>query len=189
MWKKTYFIFLIITFLLYVYSSISTNFYISKVKAVSSDYKGNINYLDTKVSDEKVFIERQENDIIGYIKIGEIGLYKELYDLNSPENTVEKNIEILDTSDMPDVIGGNFILAAHSGFSSIAFFHDLNRLEIGDDIRVIYNNTNYDYAIGNIYEVPKTGKVAIKRTKDISAITLITCLGDDKQLVVIGYLI
>ena len=51
-----------------------------------------------------------------------------------------------------------------------------------------YKGVDYNYKIAKIYDVFKTGNVAIYRDKDKKAVTLITCLGNDKQLVVIGYL-
>ena len=54
---------------------------------------------------------------------------------------------------------------------------------------VNYNSQEYTYKISKIYEVLKTGKVSIKRDKNKSTITMITCKGSDKQLVVIGYLV
>jgi len=129
-----------------------------------------------------------DNDILGKVNIPKIGIYNNLYKIDSPLNTVDKNIEVLKSSDMPDVKGGNFILASHNGLSSIAYFHDLNKLEVGDDVYISYNGVDYRYFIHHIYDVMKTGKVEIKRDKSKSAITLITCKGEDKQLVVIGYL-
>ena len=102
---------------------------------------------------------------------------------------MEKNIQILKESNMPDETNGNFILAAHSGFSSIAYFHNLDKLNIGDEVTVNYLNNDYKYIISDKYDVLKTGKVSIKRDKSRSTITMITCKGEDKQLVVIGYLI
>ena len=129
-----------------------------------------------------------EDDVLGMIRIPKIDIDNKLYKIGSPENNVDKNIEVLSSSSMPDVSGGNFILASHNGFSPIAYFHNLNKLEIGDIVYVFYNGVDYRYEISDIYDVIKTGKVEIKRDKSRNAITMITCKGEDKQLVVIGYL-
>ena len=42
-------------------------------------------------------------------------------------------------------IKGNLIIAGHSGTGWKAFFNDLYKLGIGDDINVTYNNQNYTY--------------------------------------------
>ena len=129
-----------------------------------------------------------EDDYLGIISIPEIGLRKKLYDIGSYRNDVDRNIEVLDSSKMPDVMGGNFILAAHNGNTSLGYFRDLHRLKVGDEVTIDYKNKNYVYEVSKIYDVLKTGEVAIKRDKSQSTITLITCLGNDRQLVVIGYL-
>ncbi len=129
-----------------------------------------------------------EDDYLGIISIPKIGLRKKLYDIGSYRNDVDRNIEILASSKMPDVMGGNFILAAHNGNTSLGYFRDLHRLKVGDEVTIDYKNKNYVYEVSKIYDVLKTGEVAIKRDKSQSTITLITCLGNDRQLVVIGYL-
>lgn len=129
-----------------------------------------------------------EDEYLGIISIPKIGLRKKLYDIGSYRNDVDRNIEVLDTSKMPDVMGGNFILAAHNGNTSLGYFRDLHRLKVGDEVTIDYKNKNYVYEVSKIYDVLKTGEVAIKRDKSQSTITLITCLGNDRQLVVIGYL-
>lgn len=129
-----------------------------------------------------------EDDYLGIISIPKIGLRKKLYDIGSYRNDVDRNIEVLDSSKMPDVMGGNFILAAHNGNTSLGYFRDLHRLKVGDEVTIDYKNKNYVYEVSKIYDVLKTGEVAIKRDKSQSTITLITCLGNDRQLVVIGYL-
>ena len=129
-----------------------------------------------------------EDDYLGIISIPKIGLRKKLYDIGSYRNDVDRNIEILASSKMPDVMGGNFILAAHNGNTSLGYFRDLHKLKVGDEVTIDYKNKNYVYEVSKIYDVLKTGEVAIKRDKSQSTITLITCLGNDRQLVVIGYL-
>ena len=130
----------------------------------------------------------KEEKPIGKIRIPKINLDNNLYDIDSKLNTTEKNIQVLKSSDMPNVENGNLILASHSGEASISYFKNLDKLEINDEIIVNYNNINYNYKVSNIYEVAKTGKIGIKRDKNKKTLTLITCKGDFKQLVVICYL-
>lgn len=130
----------------------------------------------------------QKENYLGIIKIPKINLQKRLYDINSYQNNVNKNIEILSDSDMPNVLGGNFILAGHNGNTAVGYFRNLHKLKLGDEVNIIYNDVNYTYEIAKIYDVFKNGKVSIKRDKSKTTITLITCLGNDRQLVVIGYL-
>ena len=104
---------------------------------------------------------------------------------------MDKNIQTIYPSDYPDVNGGNLILAAHSGSSSIAYFKHLYQLNNDDQINIIYNNDKYIYKITNIYTTPKNGEVAIYRDKDKTTLTLITCTKNDEttQTVYISELI
>ena len=53
-------------------------------------------------------------------------------------------------------------------------------LNKGDLAYIDYNNVKYTYKIVEIYTIPKTGKAEIKRNKNVSTLTLITCTKDDK---------
>ena len=125
---------------------------------------------------------------LGVIEIPKINLKRYLYKVDAYQNNVNKNIEVLKSSDMPDVKEGNLILAGHNGNTSVGHFRNLHKLSLGDDIIVNYKGKSYNYEVSKIYDVLKTGTVAIKRDKNKNTITLITCLGSDRQLVVIGYL-
>ena len=125
---------------------------------------------------------------LGVIEIPKINLKRYLYKVDAYQNNVDKNIEVLKSSDMPDVKEGNLILAGHNGNTSVGYFRNLHKLSLGDDIIVNYKGKSYNYEVSKIYDVLKTGTVAIKRDKNKNTITLITCLGSDRQLVVIGYL-
>ena len=128
---------------------------------------------------------------VGYLTIPDINLKKGFTEKNSKYNTVSKNIQILSSSDYPDKENGNVIFAAHSGNSSVSYFNKLYLLNNGAYVYVDYKNVKYTYKIVNIYTVEKTGQVEIKRDKNKSSITLITCSKDSNttQTVYIGELI
>lgn len=134
---------------------------------------------------EKSSSKSNEN-LIAVLEIPKIDLKKGIYSINSKNNNVDKNIMLLNESDMPDVINGNFILAGHSGTGYNAYFKDLKKLELGDFAYIYYKNNKYKYNLIDKYEVEKTGKALIIKDSDISALTLITCKdNEDKQLVFI----
>ena len=66
-------------------------------------------------------------DYIAVLKIPSIGLEKGLVAKDSYYNNVNRNIKILDESEMPDQENGNVILAAHSGNGRTAFFKNLDK--------------------------------------------------------------
>ena len=159
---------------------------------IEISYKTN-NTDDKNIKEEKQTVENTlkvntSNDYLAVIEIPKISLRRYLYDVNSKQNDVDKNIEVLKNSDMPSVKGGNLILAGHNGNTSVGHFKNLHKLVINEEIIIYYNNIKYVYKVSKIYDVLKTGTVAIKRDKSQNTVTLITCLGNDRQLVVIGYL-
>ena len=91
----------------------------------------------------------------------------------------EGNVTILAPSSYPDVKGGNFVLAAHSGNGYLSFFRNLYKLSEGDIAYVTYNNVKYNYRLVKKYDVDKNGTVTIDRNYDKSCLTLITCTKDD----------
>ena len=117
---------------------------------------------------------------VGNISIPKIDLKRGFVRKDSKYNNVNRNIYIVPESDYPDKEGGNFILASHSGTSSISFFKNLYKLTLGDKVDITYNNKNYTYIITNIYTDLKDGDVAIKRNKNKTTLTLITCTRGDK---------
>lgn len=117
---------------------------------------------------------------IGTIEIPKINLNKGFTAIDSQYNTVNKNVEVVKGSTYPDVLNGNFILAAHSGSSYLAYFKNLYKLNIGDEAIVTYQNKKYTYKIVNIYEQEKTGKIAIYRDMNKTCLTLVTCTKDSK---------
>lgn len=137
-------------------------------------------------SDSKETIKTSNEDYIAVLEIPKINLRKGLYSKDSSNNNVNKNIEILDESDMPDNNNGNFILAGHSGSGRIAYFKDLHKLSNGDIAFVYYNGSRFGYTLINRYEIDKTGTAQITRNGQNDALTLITCKHNtNKQIVFI----
>ena len=127
---------------------------------------------------------------IAVLKIPKINLEKGLVSKDDKNNKVNKNIQILKESNMPDETNGNVILAAHSGTSRVAFFKNLYKLDLNDEIYITYKGYTYTYKIVNIYDIEKTGKANIIRNKEKSTLTLISCRQKtNKQIIVISELI
>lgn len=127
---------------------------------------------------------------LGTIYIPKINLKKEFYDINSQYNSVNKGIEVINPSQMPDINMGNLILASHSGNSPISYFKNLDKLKENEEIQIIYKQKRYIYKIKTIYKVVKHGSIEILRNKNKTCLTLITCDKTDKnkQIVIIGEL-
>lgn len=145
---------------------------------------------EVAVQEEKKETTTPNINYIAVIKIPKIGLEKGLASKGSYWNNVNRNIEILSESDMPDVDKGNVILASHSGNSSISYFRKLNKLQNNDIVSIVYNGKEYKYKMVNSYEIEKNGYAHIVRNAEKSTLTLITCKHNtDKQIVVICELV
>lgn len=130
------------------------------------------------------------DDSIGRVVIDKIDLDKKFYSFDSDLNDVNKNVAIISPSDMPDVIGGTFILAAHSGNVDAAYFKRLNELVIGDVVNIYYSDVKYVYEISSFYEEKRNSSIVIKREKMKNVLVLTTCkIGTKKQLVYIANLV
>lgn len=152
--------------------------------------------IDTNIIEEQLKVEEQEVkqetkiNYVAVIKIPKIGLEKGLCSKGSYCNNVNRNIQILNEADYPDIPNGNFILAGHSGNGRISYFRNVHKLEIDDFITIVYGGFEYKYKIVNIYDIEKTGNANIIRNKDKTTLTLVTCRHNtNKQIIVISELI
>lgn len=138
----------------------------------------------------KVVEKIEKEPYLAVLKIDKIKLEKGIYSINSKNNNVNKNIQLLKESDMPDKENGNVIIAGHSGNSYMAYFKNLVKLNNGDEAKIFYNGKTYIYNLIKSYEVDKTGKVALVKNKDKQTLTLITCKHNtNKQIVFVFELV
>lgn len=148
-----------------------------------------------EVPEEKKISEtpKPTNTKINYfavIKIPKIGLEKGLASKGSYYNNVNRNILVLNESDMPDKDKGNVILAGHSGSGRTAYFKNLHKLERDDEVSIFYNGSEYKYKVVNQYDIEKTGTANIVRNAEKSTLTLITCRHNtNKQIIYICELV
>ena len=139
---------------------------------------------DTSEEQVKVVEKIEKEPYLAVLKIDKIKLEKGIYNISSKNNNVNKNIQLLKESDMPDKENGNVIIAGHSGNSYMAYFKNLVKLNNGDEAKIFYNGKTYIYNLIKSYEVDKTGKVPLVKNKDRQTLTLITCKHNtNKQIV------
>ena len=145
---------------------------IKSISTTNIERNTNTSYIST--------INKEENDeIIGTLTIDKLNLSKNIYNINSSHNNVEENVTIL--NDDINLI----VLAAHSGPGYIAFFNDLDKLELNDTINLTYKGKDLVYKVTNIEEQAKDGTIEINKTNK-QRLILTTCSKKDKnkQLVV-----
>ena len=145
---------------------------------------------------EEVFVEVENKnvdetnyDYIAVLEIPKINLKRGLSQ-DKYYNNVNRNVESLKGSTMPNISKGNFILAGHSGSGRVAYFRNLNKLTIGDISYIYYGGIKYTYKVNNIYDIEKTGTATITRDLNKTTLTMITCRHNtNKQIVIISELI
>ena len=121
-----------------------------------------------------------------FIDIPKIEVHEVIYDKASINNDINKHVIIMKESSYPGE-GKNVIIGAHSGSGPLAYFKDLDKLEIGDQIVIKYLDNRYVYIVNNIHKDDKNGKIVIKEN---DGLTLFTCYPGDKDnyLIISTYL-
>lgn len=142
---------------------------------------------NNEIKDEN---NKENNKTINYtaiLEIPSINLKQGVVNSTKNFNSINYAISVDKHSNYPDK-EGNFILYAHSGNSSIAYFRNLNKVNINDKVYVYYNGIKYEYIITNKYDIKKTGTANIIKSNTDKYITLITCNPnkDGYQIVIIG---
>lgn len=117
---------------------------------------------------------------IGVLEIPKINIKRGFLNIKDKGNNVNKNLQVIKGSDMPNVKNGNLIIAAHSGNSYISYFKNLHKLSNDDVAYVYFNNIKYTYKVAGKYDAKKNGKVTIHRDNKKNTLTLITCSQTDK---------
>lgn len=150
----------------------------------------NINIEDTNIEENSEIQQTSINlDYTAVIEIPKINLKRGVINSTKNFNSVNYAISVDENSNYPNEMG-NFILYAHSGNSSIAYFKNLNKVEVGDEVYIYYEGVKYKYIIYDKYDIQKTGKANVIKSSTDNYLTLITCNQNKKnyQIVVIGKL-
>ena len=124
------------------------------------------------------------------IKIDKRKINNPIYEKGSINNNIDKNVIILDESDYPDKQNGTVLIGAHSGTAKESYFKNLNKLVIGDVIKLIYRDKLYTYKVDKISKDNKDGKISINYKNKKNRLVLFTCYPKDKNnyLIVSSYL-
>lgn len=184
---------LVIGITLFTYNSVY-DYYLNvldknKVDNYINDSKIKVNIVS--IDNENTINNEGVNNYLGVISIPKINLEQGFYNIDNPMNNVDKNIELISNSNMPDVENGTLILAAHSGNDRVSYFNKLYKLNIDDEIEIIYNKSKYLYKLIDIYEVEKTGSITLHNINNITSLVLVTCsnFNDNLQVVYISRLV
>ena len=184
------FIFLIGSFM-YI-GRIAYNYYVelrdyNKAKEFLNIGKEEIEEIKVDIDEEEIKEQPKQEEkktsnynYIGVLEIPKINIKRGFLNIKDKGNNVNKNLQVIKGSDMPNVKNGNLIIAAHSGNSYISYFKNLHKLSNDDVAYVYFNNIKYTYKVVGKYDAEKSGKVTIHRDNKKNTLTLITCSQTDK---------
>lgn len=184
------FIFLIGSFM-YI-GRIAYNYYVelrdyNKAKEFLNIGKEEIEEIKVDIDEEEIKEQPKQEEkktsnynYIGVLEIPKINIKRGFLNIKDKGNNVNKNLQVIKGSDMPNVKNGNLIIAAHSGNSYISYFKNLHKLSNDDVAYVYFNNIKYTYKVVGKYDAEKNGKVTIHRDNKKNTLTLITCSQTDK---------
>lgn len=159
------------------------NEYINETSVIEINTEESTNEIVEEVKETK----KSNINYTAILEIPIIDLKRGVVDSTKNFRSINYAISVDRTSNYPNEYG-NFILYAHSGNSSIAYFKNLNKVNVNDDVYVYLNGIKYHYVIYDKYDIKKTGKTVINRPTNDKNITLITCNQNRKgfQIVLIG---
>ncbi|MBR1386701.1 MAG: sortase [Bacilli bacterium] len=133
------------------------------------------------IKENKIIQTEEVEKVLMTLEIPSLRIKNKIYNIDSKENNIDKNVIIVKNSSMPDSKNGLIIIGAHSGIGKYAYFKDLDKLKIGDEIFITYNNKIYTYIINEIYLDDKDGNIIVNNDKNKKQLYLFTCNPKDKK--------
>lgn len=169
-------------------------------------YEVSFNYFEKKIEDEYIesYMKNYSNEgnsvnivnskgnknnfkskYVAILDIPKINLKKGLVMATKDFKSINHAVSIDKNSKFPSE-AGNFILYAHAGNSKISYFKNLDKLEVGNEVRVYYLDKTYSYKVNKKYEIDKTGFLTLNETTSDHNLILVTCVHNtNKQLIII----
>ncbi len=136
--------------------------------------------LQKSIEEEKNKVVYVEKEIMS-ISIPKLNISNKIYNIQSSLNNIDKNVIILKGSNMPDKDKGVLLIGAHSGFGEYAYFKNLNKIDINDEVIINYNNKTYSYKVISKYLDKKDGSINFKSSPNSKRLILYTCNPEDKN--------
>ena len=129
---------------------------------------------------EESINDKEEQELMT-LEIPKIGFKGKIYNKNSELNNIDKNIIIMNESDLPSKEGGIVIIGGHSGYGKYAYFKHLNKLEENDEVIIHYLNNTYTYKVVSSHLDSKDGTISISNYNKKNKLFLYTCNPNDKN--------
>ena len=146
----------------------------------SSYFTHSLALIETNSKKEVSEVNYIEKEIMT-ISIPKLNISNKIYKVESNLNNIDKNVIILKGSNMPDKENGVLLIGAHSGIGKYAYFKNLDKIQLNDEIIINYNNQNYLYKVVNKYLDKKDGSINFNNSPTSKRLILYTCNPNDKD--------
>lgn len=139
------------------------------------------NDFDKVVKNELEVVKNSEevNTYYGYLNIPSINMYLGFFNEDSKLNDVSKNVTIIPTN-----INNTYLLAAHSGTGPLAYFNDLRKLKVDDEIYLEFKDKVNKYKVKRIRKEIKDGSISIPKKENMLILTTCDQIVKGYQLIV-----
>lgn len=128
-----------------------------------------------------------KEDYLAILDIPKLEFRREIFDVLDKRNNLNDNVMVIDKSVLPsEDKPSNVIIAGHSGNGKSAFFRELYKLQVNDEVKLYYQNIIYTYIITEIEYQDKNGSLFLKSDFD-DMLTLITCTKGNAKTQTIYY--
>ena len=144
--------------------------------------ENNTNEEENKTIEEQVqetlSLDPNDENVIGYITIKELGIEKAPIADGTDNKTIGKYVGHFENTSYLD---GNVCLCSHNRGSKAAFFENLKNSEKGMEIEYTTKYETKKYEISEIKKIEETDLTVLNPTED-NRITLITCVENQRNL-------
>ncbi|MGL5715792.1 MAG: class D sortase [Paraclostridium sp.] len=160
---------LILVGILTIGSVVYINYRTVKInQAFVNEYKENTKNLEGRKDEYKT------GDVIGVLNIPKINLEVAIK-RGITDEILKDSVGHFENTPMP-YENGNFSVAGHRTYTSNKFFSNLDEVEMGDELIVLFENETYKYIVDSIEVVtPDKVEVIDSMDKDKREIILVTC--------------
>jgi sortase A len=137
-----------------------------------------LNYKSEKINDEMIKIYEDEKleipeNMMGIIEIPSIDIKVAIQE-GTDMKTLKYAIGHFENTAYPGEVG-NFALAGHRAYTSNTFFSDLDKVKLGDNIKIITRENEFNYEVISTEVVLPTQVEVLDNVDDKKLITLVTC--------------
>ncbi|WP_300351091.1 class D sortase [Clostridium sp.] len=157
---------------------------ISKIYTNSIENKA-INSLKEKIAssdkEKELFLKEgiKVGDEIALIDIDKIGIHSVVLE-GSSLDVLEHNIGHFENTAMPGE-SGNFGIAGHRNNINNEVFRDINKLEIGDKIKITTIKDSFEYEVNNISVISPQEVEVLSQNIEKKEMTIVTCTNRGKK--------